>query len=223
MFLNLQLEVMDRFTAVKQHFRESSRRLGNERRTTKPGSDRWRQTAKGLVFVQIYAIHEYTVLEVLRIATAAIVAHSHAYMDLRPSLLALFLNPELCSLRDTAPKNIWEKRLELFARATSKNRISLGGVVLPAGNHFRHDHINFILKVLGVARKLTARQRHLYLIDTVVDKRNSIAHGEETAAEVGRNFSRQEILQIIDQFERICFRLILIVSEYCNEPAMHCR
>jgi hypothetical protein len=223
MFQNLQLEVMERFTAVRQHFRESSRRLGSERRPRLPGSDQWRQTAKGLVFVQIYAIHEYTVAEVVRIATDAITAHSHAYADLRPSLLALFLDPELSSLRDTTTKHVWEKRVELFVRSTSRDQISLGGTVLPPGNHFRHEHVNFILRVLGVTRKLTVRPRHLYLIDQVVDKRNSIAHGGETAAQVGRNYSRQDILRIIDQFERICFRLILIVSEYCSEPTKHCR
>jgi hypothetical protein len=204
-----------RFTAVEQHFRAS---LPSARFRGEPS-----QTSKGLVFVQIYALHEYTVLNVVRIASAAIAAHSHTYADLRPSLLALFLDPQLCSLRDTKPKNIWESRLALFDRATSNDPVSLAGLVLPDGNHFRHSHINFILRVFGVTRKLTVRRRHLFLIDEIVENRNSISHRGETAADVGRRYSRHDIFRIIRRLESICLRLILIVSEYCNEPAKHCR
>jgi hypothetical protein len=63
----------------------------------------------------------------------------------------------------------------------------------------------------------------LHLIDEVVEKRNAISHGGETAADVGRRHSHQEILRIMGTLEKICLRLILIVSEYCSEPAKHCR
>lgn len=210
MFLNLQLEVMERFTATEQHFRESRRFKGDPS-----------QTAKGLVFVQVYAIHEYTVQNVVRLATDAIVAHSHAYVDLRPSLLAMFLDPELSSLRDCGSDRVWESRLKLFDRASSKDSIPSINSLPFDGTHFRHTHLNLILRVFGVSRKLTLRRRHLYRIDEVVNNRNSIAHGGETAENVGRRYSRGDIVQIIIQMRSICLRLISIISEHCDNPSKH--
>lgn len=211
MFPALQLEVLDRFTSVEQHFRATRRFKGETA-----------QTARGLVFVQVYAIHEYTVQHVLRIAAAEIAAHAHTYADLRPSLLALFLDPELQSLRDCKPGDRWGRRIALFDRASSADRVSLASAPLPGdGSHFRHTHLQLILAVLGVHRRLTVRRRHMFDIDQVVNNRNSISHGGETAAEIGRRYSRADIWRSIIRMRKICLRLILIVSEHCSEPGRH--
>ena len=147
MFQALRLEVMDRFTAVERHFQQSRRLRGDPS-----------VTAKGLVFIQIYAIHEYAARNVARIAANAIAAHALPYARLQSSLLALFLDPELSSLRDCGSDKIWDRRIGLFDRAVSQDPISLSAVPLPMdGTHFRHTHLELILKVFGVSRKLTLR------------------------------------------------------------------
>jgi len=214
MFHSLQLEVMERFTAVEKHFIDARKLRGDSH-----------QTAKGLVFIQIYAIHEYTVHSVVRLAAQAIAAHSPTYADLSPSLLALFLDPELASLRDVPARKVWDSRLALLDRATSTDRIApLTGAPLPVdGSHFRQSHIKLILKVLGIRRALTLRKRHLYKIDEVVNHRNSIAHGEETAASIGRRYSREEIRTAIKVMRLVCLRLIFLVDDHCQTPTRHCR
>jgi hypothetical protein len=57
----------------------------------------------------------------------------------------------------------------------------------------------------------------------VVDKRNSISHGEETAGEVGRRHSRGDIFLAIRQMRGACLRLIMLFEEHCSNPAKHCR
>jgi HEPN superfamily protein len=213
MFPDLQLEVLGRFGAVELHFRASRSFRGESQ-----------QIAKGLVFVQTYAIHEYTVQTTVQLATNAIASHAHRYAELRPSLLAMFLDGELSSVRDCGLDNLWERRLELFERATSVRPITLAGNPMPAdGTHFRHTHLELILKILGVSRALTLRRRHLYRIDEVVNHRNSIAHGRETAGEIGRRYSRSDISQIMQQMKSVSLRLISIVGEYCDDPEKHCR
>jgi len=217
MFHSLRLEVMERFTAVEEYFRLSLPK--NARFKGEPS-----QTSRGLAFVQIYAIHEYTVLKVVQYAVDAIAAHSHSYSDLRPSLLALFLDPQLAALKDCGAKSLWDRRLDLLDKATSDEIVSLPQAPIPAdGSHFRHAHIYLILRVFGVARTLTLRRRHLYLIDEVVNNRNAISHGAETAATVGRRYSRGDIFRSIRIMQSVCLRLIFIVSEHCSDPARHCR
>jgi hypothetical protein len=213
MFPDLQAEVMGRFTAVEQHFRASKSFRGESQ-----------QIEKGLMFVQIYAIHEYTVQSLVQRAAAAIVAHAHVYADLRPSLLAIFLDGELSSVRDCGTNHLWNNRLQLFERAASGQSITLAQAPLPAdGTHFRHTHLELILRVLGVTRTLTVRRRHLYRIDEVVEARNSIAHGGETAGEIGRRYSRSDIRHVTRQMKNICLRLIVIIGEHCDQPEKHCR
>ena len=168
MFPALRLEVTDRFTAVDRFFGRLSRSQGE-----------LSQTARGLVFVQLYAIHEYTVVNVVRQATDAVVAHGHKYKNLRPSLLAMFLDPQWRSFQDSPPIKRWDRRLALLDQASSKTRLTNpGGAAFPVdGTHFRHTHVELILKVFGVNRALTARRLHLNRIDEVVNNRNRIAHG----------------------------------------------
>ena len=212
MFRNLQLEIMDRFTAVEQHFRKYPKH-----------PPEIAQTAKGLVFVQVYAVYEYTARAVTRLAITRIVSLGHSYSELRPSLLSLFLDPDLRSLRDSGPNKIWEARIKLLEQCISENTITPVDIVPTDGTHYRHTHIQLILRTLGVRRTLTIRRRHLYQIDQLVENRNRIAHGDETAVDIGRRYSREDILRHIRLMQRICLRLIFIVSEHCDMPDRHCR
>jgi hypothetical protein len=213
MFPTLRTEVADRFTAVEKFFQQACKLRGE-----------LSQTARGLAFVQIYAIHEYTVVNVVEHAAGAVAAHGHPFASLRPSLLALFLDAEIKSVQDTV-KGQWESRLALFDRATSKKpAVFVGAPAMPAdGSHFRHPQIELILRVFGIRRKLTRRKRHLFLIDEVVNHRNEIAHGNFTAAEVGRRYSNQDVRDRIRQMKSVSLRLIQILEQHCDDPARHCR
>ncbi len=211
MFPALRLEVIERFTAVERYLRAyTARQFAGE----------LSQTAKGLVFVQIYAIHEYAVKTAVDDAAKAVAAYGHRFNDLRHSLLALFLNAELQSLRD---RDHWERRMILLARAQSRERaVAVDEGVVPAdGSHFRHTHVQLILKVFGIKRKLTLRERHLFLIDEVVFHRNEIAHGNSTAAQVGRGFSNEDMRTKIRQMKAVLLRLIRLLEDHCADPTKH--
>ncbi len=213
MFPTLRSEVAERFDAVEKFFQQSCKLRGE-----------LSKTARGLAFVQIYAIHEYTVVTAVEHAAKTVAAHARTFVELRPSLLALFLDAELRSVRDT-DKDQWFSRLALFDRASSKTpAVFAGEPAVPAdGSHFRHTQIELILKVFGVRKNPTVRRRHLFLIDEVVNHRNSIAHGNSTAAEVGKRYSNQDVRNIIRRMESACLRLIKILEEHCSDPARVCR
>ena len=210
MFPTLQLEILDRFTAVEKHFRAFKKKgeLG--------------QIAKGLAFVQIHAIYEYTAKEVMRIAIHEIASHGHHYADLKPSLLAVFLHPQLESVKDSGKHHAWERRIDLFQRRSEKAPIAPVLVVPSDGSYFKHTQAQLILKTLGVKRTLTRRRRHLFLIDEVVENRNKVSHGTETAAAIGKRYSRGDIIKKLKQMRRVCLRMIAIVSEHCSNPDWHC-
>jgi hypothetical protein len=212
MFPALQLEVMNRFTAVDEHFRRSQKWTGDPA-----------LTAKGLMFVEMYAIYEYTVKAVMKAAIQEIAAHAHTYSDLQPWLLAIFLNPQLQSLRDSPAKREWESRFSLLDLAVSSAPIEAVSALPMDGTHFRHPQLLLVLKSLGIDRIPAARRRHLLVIDDVVEKRNAVSHGSETALDVGRRYSRQEIAKVSRIMKSVCLRLIALAAAHCSDPTKHCR
>ncbi len=153
MFNPLRIEVLGRFTAADSFFRFAH---GPDR--TAPQA----QTAKGLAFVQIYAIYEYTVCTVFRIAIDSLVSHKHSTKALTPSLMALFLDPQLRSLRDCSPSNVWSRRLELFGTIFSRASAKVPNTVLPSdGTHFRHTQLELIFEVFGIKWMPARRRIHL--------------------------------------------------------------
>lgn len=213
MFNPLRTEVTSRFASIETFFKGAHGLKGNSA-----------QIAKGLAFVQVYAAYEYTVSTVVQIAVDVLIAHSHPTKDLLPSLMALFLNGELQSLRDCPPKDIWDRRLRLFKQVFSSAAASVPNTILPSdGSHFRHTQLQVIFEVLGIERTPAQRQRHLYRIDEVVEHRNAIAHGRETAESIGRRYSRSEILRVVGQMKSVCVLLVAVIEKFCADPSRHCR
>jgi hypothetical protein len=214
MFNLLRHEVDDRFRSLKSFFgatRHFKGELG--------------ATAKGLAFVHLYAAYEYTVRSVVQVSIASINAHGHKMKDLTPSLLTLYLDPELTALRDAGRANIWNARLKVVERAFSDDALDLSTNTRPPsdGSHYRHTHLVAILNVFGISRSPARRRRHLYRIDEVVQNRNKVAHGEESPSNIGRRYSRSEILHAIGQINSVCSLLIAIFEGFCSEPSRHRR
>lgn len=182
-------------------------------------------TAKGLMFVQAYAVFEFTVSRVVQLAIDAIKAHNHKLQDLSPPLLALFLDPELQSLRAVGHKGVWDRRLKLFERAFSKSPLDISADTdLPHdGSHFRYTQLQTIFQVFGIKRLPVRRRAHIPRIDEVVGHRNQIAHGSETAVDVGRRYTRSEICHIMEQMKSVCLLQVAVFDAYCANKARHRR
>ena len=213
MFQQLQVEIMERFTALEAYFR-ASRRFKRDAVMS--------ATAKGLAFVQIYAVYEFTVVSAVREAIDSLHAHGHNYSELSSCLLALFLNPELQSLRDCPEKDVWAKRINLFEKANSSRPATVQNDVLPIdGSHFKHTQLKMIFRVLGIQKTPARRRRHLFKIDEIVNNRNAIAHGRETADAVGRRYSRREIAHSIRQMKSVCLYLPFCLEQHCIIAEKH--
>lgn len=212
MWLPLKTEVIDRFAAVED-FYKATRGLGGK----------VEQTGKGLAFVHVYAAYEFTVKNVMRTAIDAIIAHQHKVKDMVPSLMTLFLDPQLTSLRECDNIKVWSKRIVLFERLCSKTPATVPNTTFPRGDHFRSTHLQMVFDVLGIKRSPAYRTRHLVRINEVVDNRNAVAHGGDTADSVGQRYTRTEILEIIRQVKSVCLLVVNAAEKHCSKKAAHCR
>lgn len=214
MFQTLRAEVEARFTAVELFFA-----------ATKGLDDDQVATAKGLMFVQVYAVYEFTVCSVVRTAINVIKGHNHKIEDMAPSLLSLFLDPELKAVRDSGTEKLWENRIRLFERAFSNDPIDLSSDTRPPhdGSHFRYTQLLTIFKVFGINRLPVRRSTHIPRINEVVNHRNAIAHGLETAEQIGRRYTHSEILHVVRQMKSVCTLLISVLDDFCADGSRHCR
>ena len=184
----------------------------------------YNQIAKGMAFVQMYAIYEYTVTSAVRAAVDAVALHGHPIKELTPCLLSLFLDPELQSLQNSTVKTAWAARLKLLDRASSNDPARINNTVFPIdGTHFRASQLQLIFDVFGIKGIPAKRRRHLGRINDVVENRNAIAHGRDTAENIGRTHTRADILLAFRQMQSVCLFLIKIIKDHCGDASRHRR
>jgi len=214
MFQPLRTEIDSRFANVEAYFAATRSFQGSV------GA-----TAKGFMFVEVYAIYEYTVKTAVRTAIDSLNSKQHRLSDLTPSLLALYLDPELRSLRDTGNRGIWTARQAIFARAFSKDHAHIELDTKPPddGTHFRYSHLQTIVAVFNIKRLPIRRLQHQNRINEVVGHRNQIAHGSETAEDVGRRYTRDDVLKMLRQMQSVCNCIVAVFDHYCSTPKLQRR
>ena len=215
MFIALKGEVEERFEAIEEFLKAIN---GLKRPQAMV-------VAKGLAFVQVYAVYEDTVRKTVSEAIDRINTHNHEIRELSSSLMTLFLDPEIRSLRDSGPNIEWRSRIKLFKRAFSRQKADLSSdTALPTdGTHFRFEQLALIFEVFGIKRLPVRRLRHKQRIREVVDNRNAIAHGGETPEAVGRRYTRDDIRKVIKQMRSVCLLWVQVFDDYCANPTRHLR
>ncbi len=214
MFPSLKTDIEDRFAEVEVFFRATKGFKGDNA-----------AAAKGLMFVQVYAVYEFTVCSVVRTAIDSIKSHNHKLNDLSPSLMTLFLDPEFKSLRDGSEKDVWKKRLRILKRTFSKDSITLSNDtrVPHDGSNFRYSQLELMFEVFGIKRLPVRRRAHKTRINEVVNHRNTIAHGNETAVEIGRRYTREDIQNVVRQMKSVCLLLVSVFDGYCADSSKQLR
>ncbi|MBN8709440.1 MAG: hypothetical protein J0I10_08675 [Verrucomicrobia bacterium] len=208
MFLPLKTETESRFAAVESFFRATRILPKNEERA-----------ARGLAFVHMYAAYEHTIRTGMQLAIDTIASKNHQTKELSPPLLSLFLDSKLRSLKDCGTKDIWKKRLQLFEEVFSNSTPTIDNQIIPTdGTHYRYSHLQTIFAVLGINRMPARRTIHLHRINEIVGNRNAIAHGRETADEVGRRYSRSDVQHRIKQIKSVSSFFITAIESHCGNP-----
>ena len=118
----------------------------------------------------------------------------------------------------------WECRLTLFQKAFSDDPAAVNNQVMPHdGSHFRYSQLRFLLRVFGINRLPIRHQIHAARIDEVVRNRNAVAHGRETAENVGKRYTQSDIQHVSRQMRNVCKFFIGILQPHFLNPAKHRR
>ncbi len=209
MWSSLQIEVSNRITASRDFF-TSAQSINSS------GINSFITTAKGLIYIQLYALYEFTVKGIVQAGLKDIQAHSTPFNSIRMELLGIALDPDLASIINCSKDRIWETKTSFFQKINSHNPTTFPELFPSDGSHFRPKQLYTIWDIFGIKAPIIPTGYNHQRITELVNNRNSIAHGETTAENIGRNYSIQEIEARIMEIEQICMYLIGTMQNHCS-------
>jgi hypothetical protein len=215
MFKVLQNEILTRIFTIKEFFAAT----GNP-----ASSATVRPVSKGLIFVQLYSVYEYTVTGVVRASLTEINSHSTPINTIRLELLGIALDAELASVIDSQRTNKWESKMTLFRRVNASDILKISDHLFPNdGSHFRIQQLNTIWELFGITVPVVPHPRFATLIAELVDNRNAISHGRRTAEDVGRSYTESEIERKINDTQDLCIHIVTAMQGHCSSLPNLCR
>jgi hypothetical protein len=172
------------------------------------------------MFVQLYAVYEHTVKEIVRVAIAEMKQRATPVNTIRFELLSLALDHLLQAAADCSMEQRWGKRIELFQRIDSPDPLDTADSAFPSnGRQYRLSQLYTIWAVFGIdatATPVIPSPRLTQVVDELVENRNAVAHGRRTPEDVGGRYSRDEIYNRIDVIQDICNHLVTSMQLHCG-------
>jgi hypothetical protein len=161
---------------------------------------------KGLAFVQMYALYEFTVRSSVQATLAALKGDALLVKNIRRETLCLILNSRWQSASESGVSKMWESRINLLHAIHSDDSTStLDDSIFPFdGSHYRSPQLKTVWRLMGIPFAVVPEPRLIGRIDELVENRNAVAHGRRTPEDVGRAYSWQDIGSRIVDVKSIC-------------------
>lgn len=143
---------------------------------------------RGLYYVHLYSLIEYTINQAVVEALRFIKETSTPYNQLVEDFLPVALDPDFSSFSAVGRKGKnWDRRFSFIRKERSGDACSPNEAVL--GYDLQNiwcETLEFVFKCFSISDPVVPDPRFRPFIDEIVNKRNAVAHGRETAARVGR-------------------------------------
>lgn len=178
-------------------------------------------TNKGLFLVLLYGAIEFSITRIVLQAVDIINSKCVKCAHLSEPLRCLALDPEFNAVRDAGRDRIWEKRLSFFDDQTTEKASVLHTTRLQEDMQNVHcSTISDIFKIFGISDSPIYNPRARQYIEDVVGRRNEVAHGRGSAADVGRAYTPQALENLLSQAQNqitytvTCFEAYVTYTQY---------
>lgn len=169
---------------------------------------------KGLFCVHLYAAFEKSISDAIETVLALISSQNIKNNHLTAPILSVVLQNKIKSLKDSGYSKIFIKSSDIFIDAASSNIIPINETVF--ANQLQNVKINIIdeiVKTIGMNPiNLSAHTR--ITIDEIVDKRNAVAHGRDSAASVGQRYRMPALREKMKIISAAANEIIDAIEDY---------
>lgn len=171
-------------------------------------------TSKGLVFVQLYGLIEFTVLKTLQKAIFYINNENLKISEFKPIILSLVLNPNLDSLQAVNKKK-WDKRFELFRKIEDNIYLEIDNALLPTnGENIQEPQLQSIWNIFCISDPIFHDIKFKSRITEIATNRINIAHGNVSAADVGSGVTINDLNNRLNEVSEFCSYFINVFENY---------
>lgn len=178
---------------------------------------RYLNTSKGLVFVQLYGIIEYTINSTISRTIDLINNELIKLQDTSPFIWGMALNPQLDALVHVNRKK-WDKRFELFLKMSDNDEVSIANTIMPtSGENFTYNQLESIWKTFNITEPLFNDVSFRGRLQEIVSNRVNISHGNNSASEVGSRVTPTDLSDRINDVSSYCSYFICVFENYINK------
>lgn len=214
MFTALKAEVTNRILQIEVFFNAIHRTPPDG---GIPAAESGSMMARGLTFVALYGVWEYTVRTSVEAAILELAKHAKPIRDIRFELLAFILHPECEAAGRCGRDSMWEKRIALFCKTGSVDPFKNDNLPFPNdGSHYRKEQLQTIWRLFGITDDIVPDIRLLGRIEEMIVHRNDIGHGDRTGVEVGCRYSADDMRKIINAVQLLCLHVVTTLELHCS-------
>ena len=169
---------------------------------------------KGLFHVHLYSSLEKTINDLIENTLLHISATSVKNIHYKISFNSISQVDKLKSFKDTGYNNFFNKALEIFDEISSSNISNINETIFSTSlQNVWTKTIEEIIKSFGIKGfEITPNIRAT--IDELVGKRNSVAHGRESASLIGERFRSNVLRSKMEIIINFCNELIDLFENY---------
>jgi hypothetical protein len=212
MFSDLKLESASKLVEIRE-FLDLTRSLIPTPPNPTPNSV---LTAKGLFYVHIYGVFEFTITTAVKKTILSINADNNNINNLKPILLSLVLNSECDIIASTRTRN-WNGRWNLFEKIRDNVIIQIPTELFPTdGKNIRYSQLESIWKTFCISAPILNALPIGGRLKDIVDNRNAIAHGNSTPSEIGGRVSINDLYDRYTEMSSYCSYVIQVFEDYIN-------
>jgi hypothetical protein len=219
MFSSLKVELAQRSAQVSELWRlvDALEKKEIASHVVEPGL----RTLKGLLFVHIFAVYEYAITNSFAAVVRQFNTHSLRYVDVKRPVLALALDSEFKSIANLSDRRSWPTKIDLLSRANCGDTVTIPDTLFPRDEtHYRPAQLKVICITLGLpSGALIPDPRLIGWINEVVENRNRVAHGRETAEAVGGRYSSADLDVRRMHMDQICNHIVAVLEAHANVAA----
>lgn len=169
---------------------------------------------RGLFYVHLYSTLEKSINEVVQKTLLLINAQNVKNNHFTLAFNTISVLDKLKSLKDCSHKNFVDKSVQLFDEVGSRNIRTINETAF--SNNLQNVWMNTIEEILSAfgIKNIEIQARQKATIDEIVDKRNAVAHGRESASYVGERHRTDILRTKLDIAQNFTIQIIDTFDEY---------
>jgi len=173
---------------------------------------------KGLFFVQLYSVFEFTVTSLTQETLSYITSQNIPTNSYKSLFLSIVLDPKLNALEAGNGKKQWDRRRKLFQEIEDNNVLPIDITILPTGEgNLKYQQLKSLLDTLCMTYDPVPDRRLIGRLEELVENRNKVAHGRESSILVGSRYSIDDLEKRLTDIITICTYLTSIFEDYLQK------